>query len=53
MNATTVQEVRKNAPGWWEEYGSGRTMFFQFAANSRSWSILLHYLYSALMEDAP
>ncbi|MET0265197.1 MAG: hypothetical protein ABW202_06245 [Duganella sp.] len=51
--AATVQDVRKNAPGWWEEHGSGRTMFFQLAANSRSWSILLNYLYTALMEDVP
>lgn len=52
-SAATVQDVRKNAPGWWEEHGSGRTMLFQLAANSRSWSILLNYLYTALMEDAP
>ena len=52
VGATTVQDVRKNAPGWWEEHGTGRTMFFQLAANSRSWSILLNYLYTALMEEA-
>lgn len=49
---TTIQDVRKAAPGWWEDHGSGRTMYFDLAGCSRSWSILLNYLYTALQEDA-
>lgn len=52
-HATSIQDVRKAAPGWWEDHGSGRTMAFDLAPNSRSWSILLNYLYTALQEDAP
>jgi hypothetical protein len=50
--ARTVQDVRRAMPGWWEQHGSDRTMEFDLTANSRSWSILLHYLYNALQEDA-
>ena len=50
--AHSVQDVRRAAPGWWEQHGSGRTMDFDLTAHSRSWSILLHYLYNALQEDA-
>jgi len=52
-HAATIQEVRKASPGWWEEHGSGRTMAFDLTPNSRSWSILLNYLYTALQEEAP
>jgi hypothetical protein len=50
--ASTIQDVRKAAPGWWEDHGSGRTMSFDLTAGSRSWSILLNYLYTALQKDA-
>lgn len=52
-HATTIQDVRKTSPGWWEGHGSGRTMAFDLTPNSRSWSILINYLYIALQEDAP
>lgn len=51
--AATVQDVRRLAPGWWEKHGSGRSMYFDLTAGSRSWSILLNYLHTALLEDAP
>lgn len=50
--ARTVQDVRHAVRGWWEQHGSSRTMDFDLTANSRSWSILLRYLYNALQEDA-
>jgi hypothetical protein len=52
LRAATIQDVRSAAPGWWEEHGSGRTMYFDLTAGSRSWSLLLNYLHTALLEDA-
>lgn len=48
--APTIQELRRAAPGWWEDHGIGRSMSFDLAAGSRSWSILLNYLYAASQE---
>jgi hypothetical protein len=49
----SVQDVIAVDPHWWTEHGTGRTMHFDLAAGSRSWSILLNYLYEALMENQP
>lgn len=46
--AGTVQEVIAIDPEWWEKAGRGRDMHFDLSANSRSWSILLNYLYEVL-----
>lgn len=51
VHARTVQDVVAAAPEWWTVYGTGRTMDFDLTAGSRSWSILLNYLYEALTED--
>lgn len=53
QRAATIQDVRKAVPGWWEAHGSGRAMSFDLTANSRSWSLLLNYLYVTLQEDLP
>lgn len=52
-HAATIQDVRQAAPGWWEAHGSARAMSFDLKPGSRSWTILLNYLYTALQEDAP
>jgi hypothetical protein len=44
----TVQDVIAIAPDWWTEYGRGREMRFDLTANSRSWKVLLNYLYKVL-----
>ena len=44
----TVQEVIAVAPEWWNGHGRGREMRFDLSADSRSWTILLNYLYQSL-----
>ena len=44
----TVQEVIEVAPDWWYVHGRGRDMRFDLSADSRSWAILLSYLYQSL-----
>ena len=44
----TVQDVIAVDPYWWNMHGRGRDMRFDLTANSRSWTILLNYLYRAL-----
>lgn len=44
----TVQDVIAIDPDWWAEHGRGRDMRFDLTAGSRSWTILLNYLYDAL-----
>lgn len=44
----TVQEVIAVDPDWWNVHGRGRNMRFDLSADSRSWAILLHYLYQSL-----
>ena len=44
----TVQDVVAIDSQWWTEHGRGREMQFDLAANSRSWRILLNYLYEVL-----
>lgn len=53
MKAATVQDVRNIAPDWWDQHGSARVMVFDLAAHSRSWRILLYYLYEILWEEVP
>ncbi|MBV6325412.1 hypothetical protein [Duganella violaceipulchra] len=52
-SAHTVQEVIAAAPGWWAAHGTGRRMQFDLTAGSRSWNVLLNYLYEALQEQQP
>jgi hypothetical protein len=49
--ATSIQDVRRAVPGWWEAHGTGRAMSFDLAAGSRSWAILFNYLYSSLAQE--
>lgn len=49
--ATSIQDVRKAVPGWWEAHGTGRAMSFDLAAGSRSWAILFNYLYCSLAQE--
>lgn len=44
----TVQEVIAVDQDWWNVHGRGRDMRFDLSANSRSWTILLNYLYQSL-----
>lgn len=44
----TVQEVIAVDPEWWNDHGRSRDMRFDLSADSRSWSILLNYLYQSL-----
>ncbi len=44
----TVQDVIATDPDWWAEHGRGRDMRFDLTACSRSWRILLNYLYEVL-----
>jgi hypothetical protein len=44
----TVQEVIAVDPDWWNVHGRGRDMRFDLSADSRSWAILLNYLYQSL-----
>jgi hypothetical protein len=44
----TVQDVIAVDPDWWNVHGRGRDMRFDLSADSRSWAILLNYLYQSL-----
>lgn len=52
-HASKVQDILAVAPEWWEQHGSARTMTFDLAPRSHSWSILLNYLHKALWKDLP
>ena len=41
----TVQDVIATDPDWWAQHGRSRDMRFYLTAHSRSWRILLNYLY--------
>lgn len=45
----TVQDVLAEDANWWNSHGRGREMSFDLRADSRSWKILLNYLYQALL----
>jgi hypothetical protein len=47
----SVLSVVEADPEWWEAHGRGREMCFDLAAGSASWKVLLHYLYTVLLED--
>lgn len=53
LQSVSVQDVIARNPQWWMDHGTGRTMRFDLTPGSRSWSILLHYLYEALVERQP
>ena len=44
----TIQEVIAVDQDGWNVHGRGRDMRFDLSANSRSWTILLNYLYQSL-----
>lgn len=44
----TVQDVLAADPAWWAAHGGGGFMRFDLTADSRSWDILLNYLYEVL-----
>lgn len=44
----TVQDVIAADIDWWTQCGRGRDMSFDLRANSRSWTILINYLYDVL-----
>lgn len=48
QNCQTVQDVMEIDPDWWSRHGSGRAMSFDLRPNSRSWNILLNYLFAVL-----
>lgn len=46
----TVQDVLACTPEWWDACGSGRQMRFDLNPASRSWSILINYLWTTLAD---
>ncbi|MEO7495436.1 MAG: hypothetical protein ABIT83_00905 [Massilia sp.] len=44
----TVQDVIDTDPAWWTALGRGRQMRFDLSAGSRSWRILLNFLFDVL-----
>jgi hypothetical protein len=48
QHCRSVQDVMEIDPVWWAERGTGREMTFDLSPGSRSWRILLNYLYGAL-----
>lgn len=49
----SVLDVVRADSDWWEQHGRGREMTFDLTAHSRSWNVLLNYLYTALAEEFP
>lgn len=49
----SVQEVVELDPEWWAANGRGIEMRFDLAPESRSWRVLLNYLYSVFAEELP
>lgn len=47
---SSVLDVVDADPVWWETHGRGREMAFDLTPRSRSWTILLDYLYNLLVE---
>jgi hypothetical protein len=50
-NCHTVQDILTLEADWWCHNGTARAMRFDLAPGSRSWSVLLHYLYKNLAGD--
>jgi hypothetical protein len=44
----TIQDVRRDDPTWWPQYGWSCDMTFDLKAGSRSWDILLNYIFNKL-----
>ena len=44
----SVQQVLATDACWWTNHGSGRTMVFDLEPESRSWHILINYIFHAL-----
>ncbi len=49
----SVLDVIRADSDWWEQNGRGREMTFDLTSDSRSWDVLLNYLYTALAEELP
>lgn len=47
----SVLEVTTTDAQWWSDNGSSREMQFDLAVGSRSWEVLLDYIYQALAGD--
>lgn len=47
----SVQDIRVANPAWWSKHGWAQTMVFDLQVGSRSWGILLNYIYQTLVED--
>jgi hypothetical protein len=50
-DCTSILGVVEADLAWWEAHGRGREMYFDLAADSASWKVLLDYLYTVLFED--
>ena len=49
----SVLDVIRVDSNWWEQKGRGREMAFDLTSHSRSWDVLLNYLYTAIAEELP
>jgi hypothetical protein len=49
----SVLDVIRTDSDWWEQKGRGREMAFDLTSHSRSWDVLLNYLYTAIAEELP
>lgn len=47
----SVQDVLAIDAGWWEANGRGMEMRFDLTADSRSWRVLLNYLWTTFYEE--
>jgi hypothetical protein len=52
-NCLSVQDVVERDPLWWTANGRGIEMRFDLCPGSRSWRVLLNYLYSVFPEELP
>lgn len=48
---SSVQDVVAADAAWWNARGRGREMTFDLTPSSRSWNVLLHYLYDVFAEE--
>jgi hypothetical protein len=48
----SIQDVRQRDPAWWPNRGWPCDMCFDLTAGSRSWQVLLKYLFATLAGDA-
>lgn len=52
-HCASVQDVLAADAPWWTRFGRGREMTFDLEAGSRSWGVLLHYLYDVFAGELP